>query len=79
MMYINIFEWVKALDLAEKFDKMINIVLSYRKEYLDALNINEDLKVFLKYHDQDYKILGMDMINAEIKDMNDDIVEFFLL
>ena len=50
--YIRLFKWHKALDISRNDEKLIRIVLWYRKKYLINFGKNEDDKSFLKLNEK---------------------------
>ena len=48
-MWIDLFNWDRALELAIKYKTHIDTVLFYRSKYLRALETKETNKTFIKY------------------------------
>jgi intraflagellar transport protein 80 len=53
-MNINLFRWVRALDLALKHRSHIDTVLGYRQRYLAEFNREETLQKFLQQNQVNY-------------------------
>jgi len=51
-MYINLFKWTKALDLAVKYKVHIDTVIAYRQKYLQGFNKKENNPKLLQYASQ---------------------------